>query len=145
MFVERGRGVSHTLIISRRGRGSLRFSPAPGPGGRRVIVAIVEVDGVARSQSRVAVFRASGTTVPAPAFARVSQRGRVVTVGWGPAAEASGYEVDARLSRGELRRFVLDRGAHSVSFVVSRGVRVRSAIVHASRHGLLSPGRRAAG
>lgn len=143
-FLEQAPAVNHTIAFSSGGRGSARLVPAQGPGGRRAIVALVTVGGVLRSESRLAAFRAAGTGRSTPSFASVNQRRTVVRVSWGPAADASGYEIDVLLIHGELRRFLLDGAARSVTFSVPSGVHVRRVTVFGLRHSLRSGARAAA-
>ncbi len=64
-FEERGRGVAHVLgSVAAGGRGTLRFRPADGAGGRRRIVALVEQDGLPRKRIEVATFVAPPRSRP---------------------------------------------------------------------------------
>jgi hypothetical protein len=46
-FVERGKGVDKRIATVRRGHGSLSFTPTPGPGGTRLVVASATENGLA--------------------------------------------------------------------------------------------------
>ena len=57
------------------GKGTLRFKPADGPGGRRKVVALVEQDGLPRKRITVATFKAPPRVKPgAPKGVTVSTR-----------------------------------------------------------------------
>jgi uncharacterized delta-60 repeat protein len=104
MFAERGREVFHTIGRARGASGTIRFTPASGPAGRRTIVALVSLaNGPAPD-----VVAGSYTAPPPPRAGRpsplaVSRHGKV-TVSWGPAANAARYLLVVSLSDG--RRLV---------------------------------------
>ena len=121
-FEERGRGVSRTIATATRS-GSVRFRPAPGAGGTRAIVALVEQDGLPRKRITVARFRAPAWAKPgAPravkirvpalrkARAAASAKPRVTTITWRPAKGAARYGV--RISLADGRRLFFLRAAN---------------------------------
>jgi hypothetical protein len=65
-FAEQAGGLYRELGNSAKARGTLKFNPAPGPGGRRSIVAIVEQDGVPRARLTVARYKAPTARVRRP-------------------------------------------------------------------------------
>jgi PKD repeat protein len=66
VFAERGATLGRTLGTASRARGTLRFSPADGPAGRRTIVATVSQYGLPRRQLVVARYVAPGPLRPGP-------------------------------------------------------------------------------
>ncbi len=99
-FAEEAERVYRELGSSTRARGSLRFRPAPGPGGKRRIVAIVEQGGVPYEKLTVARYVAPGTPRPTrPRRVVVKRRGASLLVGWSRVSGASGYEVRVGLPR----------------------------------------------
>lgn len=95
---ERGNGEEHPLAApvhghacagpNRPGGEALRcaqitFTPHPGPGGSRQIVATVDRGGVPILQKAVATFRAAAQPLPSLARKlRISRRGTSVTIAW---------------------------------------------------------------
>ena len=110
-FSEIGAGTGASLIGTAKGsKGTLRFTPADGRGGRRKIVALVEQDGKPRERITVATYTAPGPVRPGrPRFARLRRSGSKVVVTWGPAANATSYAVTATLNDGRRQLFVVGR------------------------------------
>jgi hypothetical protein len=107
IFAEQGRRAYRTIGSTIKGRGSLRFRPAPGPGGRRAIVAVVEQGGVPYEKLAVAHYRAPGTPrLRRPPRVIVKRRGRKMAIGWARVAGARGYQVRVALPR-DGRRLLL--------------------------------------
>ncbi len=115
-FAERGRDVFHTIGKARGASGTIRFTPASGPGGRRTIVALISLangpapDVVAGSYTAPAPPRAGR-----PSPLAVSRHGKV-TVSWGPAANAARYLLVVSLSDG--RRLVYSEPARRRSVTI---------------------------
>ncbi|MBV9001163.1 MAG: hypothetical protein JO304_19040, partial [Solirubrobacterales bacterium] len=106
-FAERAAGVFHVLGRATADRGSLRFTPAFGPGGRRQIIAMVALGGVPRENVVVARYTAAAPARPiAPAGARVRRVGSGLMVSWSP-ADRWGCLVVATLSDGQRRLFTM--------------------------------------
>lgn len=99
-FAEQSGHVYREIGSTRKARGSFRFHPAPGPRGKRSIVAIVEQNGVPRAKLTVAHYKAPPTRRLRPPRRAVAKRqgGRLV-VGWTPVEGARGYEVRVNLPR----------------------------------------------
>lgn len=93
-FLERGKGTFHPLKTVTGGKGTVAFQPAFGPGGKRAIVAQVEVDGIPAPLQTLAHFKA-----PAPPRAkkvggvRVTRHGSKLAVAWNPVPYAHAYGV----------------------------------------------------
>ncbi len=138
-FMERGHGVLSTIAVERRAHGRLSFLPAAGAGGRRQILALVTVDGIARGLPVVV----GGYTPPQPAHPHVrsasyQQIGRAVLVVFDRARGASGYEVSVTLGnhRGNVQR-VLGRHAGAAALILPAGTAARRVVVSALENGLL--------
>ena len=65
-FVERGAATWHVLGTATRASGTLRFTPARGPAGKRRIIALVSENGLAERQLPVASFRVAAPALPRP-------------------------------------------------------------------------------
>ena len=93
-FAERAQRVYHLLGKATRARGTLRFTPAAGPAGKRTIEAIVAENGVPRETVAVATYRAPGPVTPArvPGL-RVRRTGRRFQVAFGTGRGAAYYLV----------------------------------------------------
>jgi hypothetical protein len=99
-FAEQTGRVYRTIGSTTRGRGTLRFRPAPGPGGKRGIVAILEQGGVPYRKAEVARYTAPPTRrVRRPRRVGVRRRGRKLLVSWTRVKGARGYEVRVALPR----------------------------------------------
>ena len=116
-FVESGRRVSRSIAKVSASRGTIRFTPAIGPGGRRQIVAQVVRDGLLRAQYVVASYRAPGTPTPArPPHLRLARRGSTLSITWGAAADATrGYRIVVITTDGRRQLFERPPGRRSVS------------------------------
>lgn len=99
-FAEEARRAYREIGSARKGRGDIGFRPAPGPGGKRRIVAIVEQGGVPISKTTVARYRAPGTPrARAPRRVAARRAGRKLVVGWSRVRGAAGYAVRVDLPR----------------------------------------------
>ncbi len=85
------------------GRGSLRFSPAPGT-GRRTIVAEFELAGVPAERITVARFSPPSPRLGRVRRLRVRRAGGRIRASWAPVAEATAYEVGVTTTGSEQRR-----------------------------------------
>jgi hypothetical protein len=104
-FAEQGKGAAATIGAARGASGTLRFTPADGPGGTRRIVALVSSYGRPRTQLTVARYVAPPPPKPAtPRRLKARRAGTRLTVTWATARNARRYEVRAALSDG--RRIV---------------------------------------
>jgi hypothetical protein len=100
--------------------GVIPFSPAPGPGGTRQIVAVVTDHGVPVNEFNVTTYRTTGELGPArPSGLKLMRSGSNVTVTWNSAAGASNYNLDVTLSDGSK---VLDVQGSRDRRVVLRGI-----------------------
>jgi hypothetical protein len=105
-FEEAAAAGGRRIGTAKGSKGTLRFSPADGPKGRRRIVALVESNGIPRENIDVATYTAPAPPRPAkPTGAKLRRKGSRVTVTWRPAARSARYLVRATLSDG--RRLLL--------------------------------------
>lgn len=103
-FEERGAATSHVIGSTTGGKGSLRFKPAVGPGGRRQIVARVELGGLPNKNLTVARFRVRDTLTPGRVSKlRVKRSRRGVTVRFKSARNAKRYQVLVKRRDGTTR------------------------------------------
>ncbi len=124
-FLERSGRAGAEIATAKRNKGTLRFSPADGPAGRREIVAEVEQNGVPRRELLVGSYRAPRPLRAAkPRHVRVHRRRAGLVVTWRPARRALRYLVRVRLNDGRRLQFVAGRRARRVRV---RGVRPEQA------------------
>ena len=99
-FAEESQRVYREIGTTSKARGTLRFRPAPGPGGRRRIVAIVEQGGIPYAKLTVARYRAPSMRRPGrPRRVGLKRRGSKLLVGWSRVKGARGYRVRVALPR----------------------------------------------
>jgi hypothetical protein len=153
---ERGRGAQHAIGRLTGSRGVIRFKAAPGPGGRRDIVAVPHGAGAPPTRSAViAHYIAPAPAKPgAPRQVRLTRGRGSARVSWRPSAGAKRYVVRATLRDGRRqeipvkasRRFVVlqhvpgpDAGSIQVYAVgatqlVSKPGTAKLKAVHVHRH-----------
>lgn len=131
-FVERSGETGGQIGVANATRGSLRFSPADGPAGKRSIVALIEQDGQPRAEQVVATYVAPRAAAPA----RVrGLKVRGATARWSKSAGAVSYEVQVR--RGDGQTTV--RHTSKRSLRVPRSGRVRVAVRPVGASGMDGP------
>lgn len=110
-FAEQGKGAAKPIGgVAKEGRGTLRFTPADGPGGTRKIIALVSSYGKPRAQLTVASYVAPPPARPAtPKRLKARRSGTRLVVSWARAANAKRYEIRATLSDGR-RLLVRQKG-----------------------------------
>jgi hypothetical protein len=127
-FFEDAASVMHPLVTSTGGTGTIHFTPAPGAGGIRTIVARATVDGVPIRSQTLARFHFSGTPrTGRPHTVTVHRRGRALVVKWTPAKGAIRYGVLVNLSDGSQRQYVVSAARRTLAirrFPLSVGGRV---------------------
>ena len=106
---ERGRGAQHAIGSLKGSHGVVRFTPAPGPGGRRDIVAAPHGVGAPPTHSIVIAHYIAPKPVPPAAPRRVGLvRGRnALRVSWSPSRGAKRYVVRATLRDGRRQEIPL--------------------------------------
>jgi len=116
-LLERGLLVNRALkTIVGGGSGTLRFTPAPGPGGRRQIIAQTTLNGLPSPSVTIARF-----TAPSPprlVIKRIVARrkGTRLLVSWSATAGADRYAVLVVLGNGHDRQLTVPSTHRSVSF-----------------------------
>jgi hypothetical protein len=115
-FIETGRDVHNQITVTRAARGRVRFTPAPGPAGKRGVVAYVEQNGLARKRITVASYRAPNTLRPSrPRGARIVRRGSNIVVSWRAPVAGFRHAVAFRLGDGRELAAVVPAGKRSVT------------------------------
>jgi hypothetical protein len=105
-FAERGGGAYRVLGTANAAKGSLRFTPVPGPGGKREIVAELARNGAPLRNVVVASYAAPvPARLPRP-HPRVARRNGTLMVTWHPVRGAAAYSVT-----------LMSRGARTMSVV----------------------------
>jgi hypothetical protein len=121
-FAEQGKGAAQPIGgTAEDGRGTIRFTPADGPGGPRKILALVSSYGKPRTQITVATYVAPAPARPATVKRLKARRsGAKLAVSWATAANARRYELRATLSDGR-RLLVRQKGTRfSIPAVAAR-------------------------
>lgn len=117
-FAERGRGAYRVLGTATESKGRLSFSPAPGPAGKRQIVAELTRNGAPVRKLLVASYDAPGpATLLRPAPHAVRRHGAVV-IGWRAVPGAAAYSVTL-VGRG-VRTMAVVRGTNARFTAFSR-------------------------
>jgi FG-GAP repeat len=129
-FLQLG-GAGEPITITSSGRGRARFTVAPGPGGRREIVAVVSIDGVPQRKLTVARFHVAAPRGPAVTHATYSLNRGTLKVGWRRAGDVAHYEVDVTLRRG-LLSFMFRPSSSSAKLMLPPGAKLRRVTVSAT-------------
>ncbi|HWI72773.1 MAG TPA: hypothetical protein VNT55_12540, partial [Baekduia sp.] len=110
-FAEQGKGAARPIGgVAKNGRGTIRFTPADGPGGTRKIIALVSSYGKPRTQITIGSYVAPPPVRPATVKRLKARRsGSRVSVTWAKAANAARYELRATVSDGR-RLLVRQKG-----------------------------------
>ncbi len=104
-FAEIGKDVKAAITATARARGVLRFTPAPGPGGRRTIVAKVLQDGVPRKVITVGSYVAPAMARPAKVSAlKVTRAGTKLRISFRP--KVAGFRHAVRVALSDDRELV---------------------------------------
>jgi hypothetical protein len=125
--------------------GTIRFTPAAGPAGRRQIVALTSVAGVPVEQRVVATYVAPPPGKPGrPGSVRVSRRATAMQITWTPALRATQYLVHVRLDDGRRLVFLRSRATRRVNVSGLRAATTGTITVQALGGGTRGPISRAA-
>ncbi len=145
-FAERGRAGMRVLGVARAGIHRLRFTPGPGRGGRREVVALVGQGGLVHRESVVARFTAPAPARPARAgVLRVRRAGAGAVATWRPGRGALVQRVTVAISDGRVSVRQLSAGVRRLRVTrLARGDRVRVSVVGVARDGRTGPAVRAA-
>jgi hypothetical protein len=140
-FVELGTRVAHVIGTARGARGTLRFSPGDGPAGTRQIVALINQDGVPRPRAVLTSYRAPGPLRPGKVRRlKVSLRGHTLTVSFGAASNASGYQIRVTSTDGKRRVLLASAARRSVRLGdIGPGARATISVKAVAANGLTGP------
>jgi concanavalin A-like lectin/glucanase superfamily protein len=113
-FFERAGTTFHLLGTARSRRGVIHFTPAPGRGGSREIVAQIQVDGVAAPDRTVGHYRASATVKTGnPRSLVVKRRRTALLISWRRVRGAIGYAIVIKQRSAAERVVKLAPGRHT--------------------------------
>jgi hypothetical protein len=105
-FAEQGaKGIGAPLGKAKGSAGTLRFTPAPGPGGTRKIIAQVAQKGIPRKELTVARYVAPAPPKPARPTLKVKRVGTKLVVSW--AKDGASKRWTARITLSDGRVLVL--------------------------------------
>jgi hypothetical protein len=114
-FFERGKSVFRPLKTTAGGKGTVTFTPAPGPAGKRQIVARTRIDGAPAPDYVVASFTAPDRVSPgATRHVRARRVGASLVVSWEAARNATRYGITVRQSDGSYKLVKVGAKKHSV-------------------------------
>jgi hypothetical protein len=101
MFAEKGRFGTHLLGGVAKARGTLRFRPAPGRGGKRTVVAMIQQGGITTDTKKLGSFVAPGPPKPgAVRRLKAKRKNTVLTISWARAKNAARYMVVVKGAKG---------------------------------------------
>lgn len=105
-FIEQSGGQAlQTIATVGAGKGTLRFTPADGPTGKRDIVAEATVDGIPGAPQVIASYSFGGEQrLPAPRSVQIKRRGSSLVVSWTRVLGADRYGLLLRLGNGAERQ-----------------------------------------
>ncbi|MEA2351912.1 MAG: hypothetical protein QOJ14_326, partial [Thermoleophilaceae bacterium] len=132
-FREIGKHVDHVIGTTKAASGRIRFTPAPGPSGKRRIVAFIEQNGLPRDQVAVATFRYRPVKPKRPRHLRVKRKGHKLVVTFGRVRGADLYNVSVQLSDGR-KRFFLVRGRPRPVKLGNLAARTRGTVLVSAQH-----------
>jgi hypothetical protein len=129
-FAEQGKAAARPIGgVAKSGRGTIRFTPADGPGGPRKILALVSSYGKPRTQLTIATYVAPAPPKPATIKRLKARRsGTKLAVTWATAANAARYELRATVSDGR-RIFVRQKGTRFTIPAVASKTRATITVV----------------
>lgn len=134
-FAERGAFGTRIIGSARAARGTLRFTPATGKGGKREVIALVQHEGVTITRKVLGSFTAPSPSRPArPSRVRVRRAGSSATVTWNAARGAARYVVTVQGSHGLRRQFVVRARRVRLSRL-SPGDRITAKVVAVAANG----------
>jgi hypothetical protein len=103
VFAEQGKQAAQQIGTAKGTQGTLRFTPADGPGGTRKIIAQVASYGKPRKNLTVASYVAPPPAKPAtPKHLKATRGTKAMTITWSTAKNAKRYEIRATLSDGRV-------------------------------------------
>lgn len=140
-FAEQGKQAAQQLGKAKGTQGTLRFTPADGPGGTRRIIAMVASYGKPRKNLTVASYVAPPPARPAAIKRLRAIRGtKALTITWSKAKNAKRYEIRATLSDG---RVILVRQKGTRLAIPAVATRTRATITVTGLKGDNTRGRKA--
>jgi hypothetical protein len=120
-FAEQGKGAARPLGTAKGSGGTLRFTPADGPGGTRKIIALVSSYGKPRKELTIASYVAPPPVKPATVKGLKARRSATkLVVSWATAANAKRYEIRTTLSDGRRLLARQKTKRYTISSVASR-------------------------
>jgi hypothetical protein len=103
-FFEQGPATWRVIGRATAPSGHLRFTPGPGPGGVRKVVALISHHGIVTKRLQLSSFVAPSPALPGtPAHVRVSRHSGHLSVSWAATHDVQRYAVTVTLSDGRRR------------------------------------------
>ncbi|MHB1837034.1 MAG: hypothetical protein ACYCXW_18960 [Solirubrobacteraceae bacterium] len=123
-FIQQG-GSGRVITTTSHASGHARFRVAPGPGGRRTVLAVVSIDGFPTRTLTVARFTASSPAGPSVAGAHYRVAGQTLMVGWRRARHIAYYYLAVSQAGRPSLQYQLRGSAASQTVALGPGARVR--------------------
>jgi hypothetical protein len=122
-FVERGANVGHTIVVTKKARGRVRWTIQGGSAGKRRIEAqVTSASGIPVDTPVVATFAAPGPVRPGrPGRLSIRRHGESVVIRWPLLKRAGGYSVRVVGSDGRREVFFPRGRKHQVSTLLVAG------------------------
>ena len=132
-FYEESSSGLKKLAVAKARRGTVRFSPGPGPGGKRTVIAVVDRDGVPRLRKVLGTYTAPPQPRPGRVTGvKVKRSKSAIVVSWKRTTGAAGYAVRVDLGDGRRLLRVLKPSARSLR-VTRVPKSVKASVVVAAR------------
>jgi hypothetical protein len=114
-FFEKGKTIYRPLKTSAGGKGTVTFTPAAGPSGKRQIFARPNIDGRPAPDYAVATFTAPDRVTPGATRAvRARRVGKTLVVSWAAAKNAVRYGITVRQPNGSYKLILAGAGKRRV-------------------------------
>ncbi|MCB0873695.1 MAG: hypothetical protein KDC36_09990 [Thermoleophilia bacterium] len=135
-FLERGAAGTRVLMTARQGSHRRRFTPGPGPGGRRRIVAQLIQNDLVREERTVATYVApQPPALGRAAKLRIRRSGSSAVISWTPGANASAQRLLVRVPGGPVISRLLAARARRATIPGIRGRSVTVSVTAIGRDG----------
>lgn len=144
IFRESGKFGVNVIGATTRSRGTIRFKPAKGPGGKRKVVALISRDGLITDRKQIGSYKAPSPPRPGPVKRlRARRSGSKLTVSFRPSPSATRTTVHVTGKHGvALAKLVGGHGKKATFGGVRWVSRLKVAVRSFSRDGRAGPTRK---
>jgi virginiamycin B lyase len=129
-FVERGVGGATTIGVAHAASGRIRFTPSDAHRGTRMIIAVIDENGMPRPSVTITRYVAAAPRAGRPTRLTARRVGATLRVAFGPAPLATAYHVLVWLGDGRVLLYALPARTRRLAIPnVRRGERVVVSVV----------------